>query len=60
MGRMLLVDFGITPNLAEELFDLGADVITTGNHVWDKRELLDYVKVPAESHERAPAGAAAG
>ena len=46
--------FGITPNLAEELFDLGADVITTGNHVWDKRELIDYMKsVPADSHERA-------
>jgi len=46
--------FGITPNLAEDLFDLGADVITTGNHVWDKRELMDYMKsVPADSHERA-------
>ena len=45
--------FGITPNLAEELFDLGADVITTGNHVWDKRELIDYMKsTPADSHER--------
>ena len=45
--------FGITPNLAEELFDLGADVITTGNHVWDKKELIDYLKsVPADSHER--------
>jgi 2',3'-cyclic-nucleotide 2'-phosphodiesterase len=45
--------FGITPNLAEELFDLGADVITTGNHVWDKRELVDYMKsAPAESHDR--------
>src|SRR5579859_174770 len=46
--------FGITPALAEELFDLGADVITTGNHVWDKKELIDYMKsVPANSHERA-------
>ena len=46
--------FGITPSLAEELFDLGADVITTGNHVWDKRELIDYMKsVPPDSHERA-------
>jgi metallophosphoesterase (TIGR00282 family) len=45
--------FGITPNLAEDLFDLGADVITTGNHVWDKRELIDYMKsVPADSHDR--------
>ena len=46
--------FGITPNLAEELFDLGADVITTGNHVWDKRELIEYMKsAPADSHGRA-------
>ena len=45
--------FGITPPLAEELFDLGAHVITTGNHFWDKKELLDYLKgVPADSHER--------
>jgi len=35
--------FGVTPQLAEELFDLGADVLTTGNHVWDKRELIDYM-----------------
>jgi len=35
--------FGVTPQLAEELFDLGADVLTTGNHVWDKRELIDYL-----------------
>ena len=34
--------FGITPQIAEEFFDLGIDVITTGNHVWDKRELVDY------------------
>jgi metallophosphoesterase (TIGR00282 family) len=46
--------FGVTPQIAEELFDLGADVLTTGNHVWDKRELLDYLNsVPAESQDRA-------
>jgi len=46
--------FGVTPQIAEDLFDLGADVLTTGNHVWDKRELIDYMKsVPAESQERA-------
>ena len=44
--------FGITPSLAEELFDLGAHVITTGNHIWDKREIFDYMTVPADSHER--------
>lgn len=46
--------FGVTPQIADELFELGADVMTTGNHVWDKRELLDYLaSVPADSHERA-------
>ena len=45
--------FGLTPQIAEELFDLGADVLTTGNHVWDKRELSDYMKsVPTDSHDR--------
>ena len=45
--------FGVTPQIAEEVFDWGADVLTTGNHVWDKRELADYLKsVPADSHER--------
>ena len=44
--------FGITPSLAEEIFDLGAHVITTGNHIWDKREIFDYMAVPADSHVR--------
>jgi metallophosphoesterase (TIGR00282 family) len=45
--------FGVTPSIADDLFDLGAHVLTTGNHVWDKRELIDYMQsVPAESHER--------
>ncbi len=35
--------FGITPSIAEDLFALGIDVITSGNHVWDKRELYDYL-----------------
>ena len=34
--------FGVTPQLADELFDFGLDVLTTGNHVWDKREIYDY------------------
>lgn len=46
--------FGITPAIAEEIFDLGAHVITTGNHVWDKREIIEYLQsVPPQSHERA-------
>ena len=44
--------FGITPSIAEDLFDLGAHVITTGNHVWDKKEIFEYMTVPADSHGR--------
>jgi hypothetical protein len=35
--------FGITPAIAEDLFALGLDVLTSGNHVWDKRDLYDYL-----------------
>jgi metallophosphoesterase (TIGR00282 family) len=35
--------FGITPQLANDLFASGLDVLTTGNHVWDKREIYDYL-----------------
>ncbi|HQU27889.1 MAG TPA: TIGR00282 family metallophosphoesterase, partial [Nitrospirales bacterium] len=35
--------FGITPDIAEELFDFGLSAITLGNHAWDKKEALDYI-----------------
>jgi hypothetical protein len=35
--------FGITPQLAEELFGYGLDVLTSGNHIWDKREIYEYL-----------------
>ena len=34
--------FGITPRLAEELFTAGADVLSGGNHIWDRKEILEY------------------
>jgi 2',3'-cyclic-nucleotide 2'-phosphodiesterase len=34
--------FGITPLIAEELLALGLDVLTGGNHSFDKREIHDY------------------
>ena len=46
--------FGITPPLAEELFDLGIDVMTTGNHVWDKREIIEYFQM-ADGNPHSPA-----
>ena len=44
--------FGITPSIADEIFDFGAHVITTGNHIWDKKEIFEYMTVPSDSHER--------
>ena len=43
--------FGVTPAIADELFDLGAHVLTTGNHVWDKREIIEYLQT-AEAGSR--------
>ncbi|MEX1278151.1 MAG: TIGR00282 family metallophosphoesterase [Chloroflexota bacterium] len=34
---------GLTPSLAEELLSSGIDVLTSGNHIWDKREIYDYL-----------------
>jgi len=41
-GENVAGGFGITPELAEELFSMGLSAITTGNHAWDKKEILDY------------------
>ena len=34
---------GITEKIAKQLFDVGVDVITTGNHVWDQKEALEFI-----------------
>ncbi|MGH9339961.1 MAG: TIGR00282 family metallophosphoesterase [Acidobacteriota bacterium] len=34
--------FGITPTLADEIRNYGVDVMTSGNHIWDKKEILEY------------------
>jgi|TARA_B110000285_G_scaffold169315_1_gene189410 metallophosphoesterase (TIGR00282 family) len=34
---------GITKVIAEELFSIGVDVITTGNHIWDKSGIIDFI-----------------
>ena len=35
---------GITKNIAEEFFSQGIDVITSGNHIWDKAETTSYIE----------------
>jgi len=34
--------FGITPRLVEELLAAGVEVLSSGNHIWDRKEILDY------------------
>lgn len=34
---------GITPKIAGFLFDCGVDILTSGNHIWDKQEIIPYV-----------------
>src|SRR4029077_20739290 len=35
--------FGLTERLCGELYDCGVDVLTTGNHVWDQRQIIPYI-----------------
>jgi len=35
--------FGVTPEVAEQLFGLGIHCLTSGNHIWDKKEIFDYL-----------------
>src|SRR2546428_375736 len=36
--------FGVTPDVARELFAVGVHVLTSGNHIWDKKEIIEYIK----------------
>jgi len=40
--------FGLTPKIADKILKLGVDVITSGNHIWDKKEIYPYL----DSEER--------
>ena len=35
--------FGVTKDVCDELLDMGVDCLTSGNHIWDKREILPFV-----------------
>jgi 2',3'-cyclic-nucleotide 2'-phosphodiesterase len=53
-GENAAAGFGITPALAEELFELGIEVLTSGNHIWDKREIIEYFET-ADGNPYSPA-----
>jgi len=42
-GENIAGGMGLTPSTAEALFGAGVDVITSGNHIWDKREIYPYL-----------------
>jgi metallophosphoesterase (TIGR00282 family) len=42
-GENAAAGFGITREIGDELLELGIDVLTSGNHIWDKKEALDYI-----------------
>ena len=35
--------FGVTVDIADKMFGAGIDVLTTGNHVWDKKEIIEHL-----------------
>ncbi len=37
--------FGITREIGEQILDAGVDVMTSGNHIWDKKEAIDYIGI---------------
>jgi 2',3'-cyclic-nucleotide 2'-phosphodiesterase len=37
--------FGVTREICDELLDLGVDCMTSGNHIWDKKELIPFVEL---------------
>ena len=39
--------FGITREIGDQLLDCGVDVMTSGNHIWDKKEALEYIGTEA-------------
>jgi 2',3'-cyclic-nucleotide 2'-phosphodiesterase len=43
-GENAAAGFGITEQTASEIFACGIDIITTGNHVWDKKEAVTYLE----------------
>lgn len=42
-GENIAGGFGLTEALVAELFKMGVHIITTGNHVWDKKDFVHYI-----------------
>ena len=42
-GENSAAGFGITPKVAKELLDAGVDVISSGNHIWDNKDMMPHM-----------------
>jgi 2',3'-cyclic-nucleotide 2'-phosphodiesterase len=42
-GENSAAGFGITPRIVDQLLAAGVEVVTGGNHIWDKKEILEYI-----------------
>ncbi len=54
-GENAAAGFGITPPLVEEFLDQGISVLTSGNHIWDKREIVSYLTEQEDGRLLRPA-----
>jgi 2',3'-cyclic-nucleotide 2'-phosphodiesterase len=54
-GENAAAGFGITPALVDELLDLGIEVLTSGNHIWDRKEIVPYFTEHADGRLLRPA-----
>ena len=59
-GENAAAGFGITPGLVEELLDLGISVLTSGNHIWDRKEIIPYFQEHADGRLLRPANYSTG
>jgi calcineurin-like phosphoesterase len=50
--------FGVTGDIADTILGYGIDVMTSGNHIWDKKEVLEYI--PRQPKLLRPANYPAG
>jgi metallophosphoesterase (TIGR00282 family) len=57
-GENSAAGFGVTGDIADVLFGYGVDVMTSGNHIWDKKEVLEYL--PRQPKLLRPANFPAG
>ena len=57
-GENAAAGFGVTRDIGEQLFSYGIEVMTSGNHIWDKKEVLDYL--PRQPRLLRPANFPAG